>query len=531
MASTPDTLAAGAAPARSGVSGRNWLPSLFDLMVVSLPAWYFTAGDGGLLGLLVDGDTGWHTRTGDWIRQNASFVYRDIFSISKPGEPWFAWEWLCDVLFSLLSQWAGWKGLAVFGIVLSTAFFGITFRHLVWRGANIYISLSLSLLVFGASTVHLLSRPHLWTMVFLAAAAFLIQKDLRRPARWLWALVPLTALWANLHGGWLAGVALLGLTAVGSALESRLRGGSWRAGVRYAAAAALCLAASLLNPYGWGLHQHTLAYLRADWIKEFVSEFQSPSFRGEMMMQYELLLLAAAAATGLMLRRKQFVGPLWMLFWAHQSLVSARHVTLFAAVAAPFIADELQRAWSIFVRRSPRNSTPRILDTIALEARPAISRMTVWLIIPFFLAVLPGFPINWPADAPSLRFPAKMIAAHKEFLKSRRLFIEDYWAGYLIYHSYPNQKVFFDGRTDFYGEALTKDYLAVIHGKHRWKEILDRYRIDAVLVKPRWAVATMLKTDPQWRVVADDTQAILLERITPPGWMRAQGVQNPGGRP
>ncbi len=447
------------------------------------------------------------------------------------GEPWFAWEWLCDVLFSVLSQWAGWKGLAVFGIVLSTAFFGITFRHLVWRGANIYIALSLSLLVFGASTVHLLSRPHLWTMVFLAAAAFLIQGDLRRHCRWLWALVPLTALWANLHGGWLALVAVLGLTAVGSALEARTRGGSWRAGLRYAAVAAGCFAASFVNPYGWGLHQHTVAYVRAGWIKEFVNEFQSPTFRSENMMQYELLLLLAVGVSGLMLRRKQFVGPLWMLFWAHQSLVSARHVTLFAALAAPFIADELQRAWNLFVRRAPRNSTRRILDAIAVETRPAIARMTPWLAVPFVLAILPGFPIAWPADAPSLRFPGKLIGAHMDFLKSRRLFIEDYWAGYLIYRSYPGQKIFFDGRTDFYGEKLTRDYIAAINGRPGWRRILDEHRIDAVLVKPRWALATMLKTDPQWRVVADDTQAVLLERLRPPAAMSAQQRQNPAGQP
>ena len=91
----------------------------------------------------------------------------------------------------------------------------------------------------------------------------------------------------------------------------------------FAGTVALCLAASLVNPYGWQLHKHTFAYLQAGWIKEVVSEFRSPSFRSENMTQYELLLLAGTAAAGLMLRRRQFVGPLWILFWAHQSLVSA----------------------------------------------------------------------------------------------------------------------------------------------------------------------------------------------------------------
>lgn len=510
MASSPETLVH--QPVLAGDAARRWLPSLFDLIVVSLPFWYFTIGDGGLLGLLVDGDTGWHTRTGDWIRQNGGFVHHDIFSFSKAGAPWFAWEWLCDVLFSWLNQVAGWKGLALFGVVLGTAFFGITFRHLVWRGANLYISLGLSLVVFGASTVHLLSRPHLWTMVFLAATGFLLQRDLRRPTHWLWALIPLTVVWTNLHGGWLSVVSLLGLTAVGASLESFLKGGSWRAGVRYAVAAGLCFAASFLNPYGWHLHQHMLTYLRADWIKEMVNEFRSPSFRSENMLQYELLLLAGAATAGLMLRRRLFVGPLWILFWAHQSLASARHLTLFAALAAPFLADELQRAWDAWIRRSKRNSTPRVLDAMACEAAPSIARATPWLLAPILAAIVPFSPVDWPTDAPGIRFPSKLIGKHQELLKKKRPFVEDYWSGYLIYRSYPDQKVFFDGRSDFYGESLTRDYLAVLMGKHNWREILDRHRIDAVLIKPRWALATLLKTDPGWRVVEDNQEAILLER-------------------
>lgn len=523
MASNSDTLAAGRA--RTVDANVRWLPSLFDVIVVSLPFWYFTMGDGGLLGLLIDGDTGWHTRTGDWIRQHGSFVWADPFSISKPGAPWFAWEWLCDVLFSYLNEAAGWKGLALFGIVLGTLYFGITFRHLVWRGANVYVALTLSLVVFGASTVHLLSRPHLWTMVFTAGVAFLLQKDLRRQTRWLWVLPLLTVVWTNLHGGWLAVVALLGLTAIGVALEKNVRGGSWRAGLRYAHCGALCFAASFVNPYGWHLHEHVLVYLRADWIKEVVSEFRSPTFRSENMMQYELLLLAGAAAAGLMLRRKQFVGPLWILFWAHQSLVSTRHATLFAAVTAPFLADELQRAWDTFTRRSGRKSTLRILDSMAGEAAPALTRMTPWMAVPFLFAVLPFSPLEWPGDAPSIRFPSTLVTRHQELLSTRRLFVEDYWAGYLIYRSFPNQKVFFDGRTDFYGEKITNDYLSVINGHHNWRQILDDNGIEAVLVKPNWAVATLLKRDSGWRVVEDNRKAILFERLGPPPGTRASRGQ------
>src|SRR5947199_7417963 len=64
--------------------------------------------------LLADGDTGWHIRTGDFILQNGRVPWRDLFSYSRPGEPWFAWEWLADVLFALLHRWRGLEGVALF---------------------------------------------------------------------------------------------------------------------------------------------------------------------------------------------------------------------------------------------------------------------------------------------------------------------------------------------------------------------------------------------------------------------------------
>ena len=98
------------------------------------------------------------------------------------------------------------------------------------------------------------------------------------------------------------------------------------------------LAASLLNPYGVQLHVHIYDYLRADWIRNIVQEFQAPTFRSEGQLQYEGLLLAGLIAIGFLLRRGRYAEALWVLFLAHSSLISVRHAPLYAAVAAPLIA-------------------------------------------------------------------------------------------------------------------------------------------------------------------------------------------------
>ena len=47
-----------------------------------------------------DSDTGWHIRTGEMILRNGSLPHTDPFSFTRTGQPWFAWEWLADVLKS-----------------------------------------------------------------------------------------------------------------------------------------------------------------------------------------------------------------------------------------------------------------------------------------------------------------------------------------------------------------------------------------------------------------------------------------------
>jgi hypothetical protein len=71
----------------------HWIPSLSDVVFVSVMGWLFLAGAGAAV-LLADGDTGWHIRTGEYILATQSFPRQDLFSFSRAGETWFAWSGL-----------------------------------------------------------------------------------------------------------------------------------------------------------------------------------------------------------------------------------------------------------------------------------------------------------------------------------------------------------------------------------------------------------------------------------------------------
>lgn len=491
-------------------------PSLFDVLLLAVPLWYAGMSDSGLRLLLADGDTGWHIRTGEWILQNRSFVHRDLFSFSKAGEPWFAWEWLADVLLALIHAAGGLTWVALLALAAGTAYCGLVLRHMLWQGARIWVALPLAFLGFSAASLHLLARPHLFTMLLVAAAAWWIQADLRHGRGRIWLMIPLTVVWTNLHGGWLALIVLLGLTALGLSVEAQLGRRRPAEAGRYALLTLACLLASLANPYGWRLLVHTAGYLQADFIRNFVGEFRAPSFRGERMLHYELVLLSSCAVAGLQLVRKQVVEPLWILFWAHASLQSARHIPLFAAVALPMLGAELQRGWDRWAAGRGRRSVAAELNELARQTQPELERMTWWpaAVLALFLAGV--FPVRAIVDFPPERFPAGMVSRHERLLRGARLFTMDQWADYLIYRLHPDVKVFFDGRSDFYGRTIAFEYLDAINASHRWRQVLDRYQIDSVLLPPSAALATVLKERGDWRLVDDDGTAVLLRRRQPP---------------
>ena len=239
---------------------RSLAPTLGDFFFVALLIWLFAGGAYGWLGLLGDGDTGWHIRTGEYVLDNGRVPATDLFSFTKPGQTWYAWEWLADVVFAWLFRLAGLKGVVLMAGVLISATAFVVFRAMLWHGANPLAAMVVCLLGVSASSVHYLARPHIFTLLLMAVSVWLLARDRRAPTRWVWALIPVTAVWTNLHGGFVALIATIGLLVAGSVAEAflvgRERGARLGAARRYAVLGAGCVAASLLNPYGYHLQVH-----------------------------------------------------------------------------------------------------------------------------------------------------------------------------------------------------------------------------------------------------------------------------------
>jgi hypothetical protein len=489
-------------------------PSVTDCFFIALILWLFVYGVSGWIALLGDGDTGWHIRTGQYILEHHTVPTRDLFSFSRPGAPWFAWEWLTDVTYALCFRMAGLKAIVLLSGVMIALFATVVLRYTIWRGANPLVAALTTLLAVGASSMHFLARPHLFTLLLLPVCLWVVEADRRQNTRWLWALIPVTALWTNLHGGFAIFLVCLGLLVLAYGIEMAFGTPRWAQIRRYSALLIGCSLASLVNPYGIQLHVHIYEYLRADWIKNLVQEFQAPTFRSEGQFQFEVLLLAGLIAIGFLLRRRMFAEALWVLFLAHSSLISVRHAPLYATIAAPLIACELSEWWRSAVAGMQKSSALRILYQLGADLAPGFRRTSIWPAVLIVGLAMWDAPQKWPRDFPREMFPASMVHQHAGLVASGRLLTTDQWGDYIIYSFYPRQKVYVDGRSDFYGEKLGQEYLHLMQGAYDWRAILERNRFDVALLPVDWPLASMLKLDPSWRVVQDDTRVILFQRLS-----------------
>ena len=280
----------------------------------------------------------------------------------------------------------------------------------------------------------------------------------------------------------------------------------------------LCAAATLANPYGYQLLTHAAEYLSADWIRNSVSEFQSPSFRNEHIRNYELLLIAGLMAAAFSIRRGKISAALAILFWAHESLSSVRHITIYVGLAAPMVALEATLLWRNWADGAPRKSIRAIVDQISADMLAGGRQSSAWPAIALVtLAFVPIAHIQWPTDFPAYIFPTKMVAKHAAQLKNAsRVLTTDQWADYLIYRNYPTQRVYFDGRSDFYGEKLAIEFTSLVNGQKGWQETLNRRDFDLALAPANWPLVSLMRNDPNWRLLDDDGKVLLFERVENP---------------
>jgi hypothetical protein len=129
---------------------------------------------------------------------------------------------------------------------------------------------------------------------------------------------------------------------------------------------------------------------------------------------------------------------------------------------------------------------------------------------------LAGFSVKWPVDFPP-KFPTALMAKNAALLtgpgrENARMLSPDAWGGYLDYKFYPNRRIYIDGRSDYYGLSILKEYVSIRAAGDNWQELAARYGWQFALIPPDWPLARALKQSPDWVLRDQDKVALLFER-------------------
>lgn len=464
------------------------------IRIGALPAWlslglvvYALVLINGSL-LLGDSDTYWHIAVGKWILAHGALPHTDIYSFTKAGEPWVSSSWLAQILYAASYRAAGWAG----PVILASASIATAFALLALNlGARIpaKAAVTIACVALLLSVSHLFARPHVLVMpVMVAWVSGLLRASERAEAPSFW-LLPLLALWANLHGSFVFGLALvvpLALDALWNAEKLRRPSLALLWGVFALAALAACC----VTPYGWGSILASRKILDLGELLHLIYEWMPADFSHFGPLEACILgALALGLSYGVRLPPPRIVLLVGLL---HMALSHVRNVEIFAMLAPLVVVTPLASQLALAPAQFARMAFP-IASSVVLAIIVGAASFA-------FAATHPFVPPASQAPAAAL----DVLKAHH----AKRILNDLPFAGYFIAQGIP---VFIDGRAELYGEPFVMAYYRAMQLKdvNVLLGLLKTYDIDAVVLTPATPAVSFMDHAPGWqRIYADDNAVV-----------------------
>ena len=476
---------------------------------------------------LVEPDLGWHLRAGlDLIAHGWILPDTDPYSHTMPDWRWVEHAWLTDGVLALL-----YRGLEPFGALGLIVFFGFVTALAWWlmagqasvprthRLAAMVASLWVALPFLGART----------QLVSLLGVAVLLRvwSHIQQGRRqWIWGLPPLFLLWANLHGGFTAGLFLLAVMVFGTLLERLCLDRSptlaasldepvlsWADLRRCLFGIGIAVAMTCLNPYGWRLDVEIYESLTDRFMIETLREWQPVSFQGWAGKAYGLYLAGLACLVVGWYRRVEPVQWAMLATMLVLSLLHWRNVSLFLIVSLPLVAELLALAVASFLRWVPvlRTYASTSLLSLTVVAASALSILGpehvahVWRsgTAPEDYFEQTDYPIE----------AVRWIHSHREEAGTR--LYHDYGYGGFLLWQLPGEKIFIDGRMPAWrigDRRIFEDYVDLNREDSPKLAELDHYGVDWALIERGSALALALESHPAWKTIYTDAKVVILRR-------------------
>jgi hypothetical protein len=420
-----------------------------------------------------DGDVSWHIATGQWILAHGAIPHTDPFSFTWAGKPWVPIEWLAEVIYASAFGLAGHGGVAA---VVTAALIGL--HAIVYLNAERWVrSALLPIIAMDFALIPmLLARPHVLTWPLLAFWTWLMLRARERDEAPPLVAALLMSLWANLHGGFVFGLAI----AAAFGLEALVAPGNRiRAFRQWLIFGLACLAAVFINGNGVKGVLQPLRFTQLQMLP-LIDEWKPST---PALTPYFFIVLVLTLAL-IVWKRPRLPWVRWLLLGAllALALLQVRHQTTLAIVAAMLLPAG-------FARCGERESDGNAALAWVLAAGAAL-----------LVGVRAVMPLSPPENEAN---PWHLIAQVQPQLRTQPVLNGYSMGGPLILSGI---RPYIDGRGDMYGDALVVDYSHITKGDaEAFRRAVQRWNIRwAMLPNRDKPLIALLDRSPEWRRVATD---------------------------
>ncbi len=462
-----------------------------------------------------------HLNYGRWIVTHGTVPTVEPTLPLAKGVPFVDLPWLSQVLgYTMISRFgiAGIQFLNGLGIatVAGLLMFGV-FR----RTRNVGAAL-VTLLAFywGSYQQILVVRPQLAGMVCFAVVFMMVTAPQWK--RWFpLAIAAVFAVWANVHGSFIVGLAMLGAMLTGRIVDVLLRTKELKFVFAETKIRGLLLAlelsalAVLLNPYGIGAYAEVFA-VSGNLNLQSLIEWDPLTLR----MKQGRAAFCLAAGLFILYRfspRRVTVGELLLLGGLSFGMLwHSRMIVWWAPVVAYYLGLHLAAVW-----RHLRHATPPVRREGGLWTVVTVG--ILWIAFaysPFGVRVIQGPPKDQDAVLKQFRRVVSPLTPIDVAGYLRRnppvgmVFNPYEWGDYLQWAGPKEMQIYVNSHAHLIPTEVWRDYLNIVHTGTNWQEKLDRYSIQTVIaskLEQKDLVAAMESLEG-WEKKYSDSKGIIFVR-------------------
>ncbi len=458
---------------------------------------------------MLNGDLGRHLTLGKYVVTTLNIPTTDMFSFTRPGESRPPYEWLAQVLFYSIYNILNLDGVVVLTALVLALTFLMVFIDSLHRSSMPILASFLTLCAASASSLDWLTRPHVFSFLFFALWLLGLEKLRNGEKISLWFFPALMMVWVNTHGGFILGFLAWVAYFAGWIWEYWRKHEINKIGLKLLIIGVTSGVTSIFTPDLWRNWQGVLNN-NSVYILSRTSETMPPDFKIPGTLPFSFLLLFVAILFILGWKNLPVAHLFLLIGFALLSLIIARNIPFFAIAAAPILAGNLRYKLESISLWSELEGRILKIDG-ELRSFYILSILMVILSTGSFLNYQIRNHTSYNQFS-ELTLPVQAVNWIESHPQNGNMFNDFNWGGYLLFKLWPRNRVFIDSQSDFYGEALTRQYAAILSGEDTWDKTLNQYKVTWIIVPSKSGLAEAARMNANWQINYQDPLAIIFVR-------------------